>query len=97
MCAQGIYRNNRAGRAAEYILFDPAIHCPVDVMRFTHTNLADAGMDQFFMVHKCNHICKALGLEPHYLQPPEPGADESSGRPFQSLHRLGLMNSDASG
>lgn len=47
----------------EYLLSDPAIHCQQDVNRFTRTNLGAEGLQHFFNTHKCNDICKHLGLK----------------------------------
>jgi hypothetical protein len=41
---------------------DPAIHCVDASHRFGVTNLKQNGMDGFFKSHKCNDICRALGL-----------------------------------
>jgi hypothetical protein len=38
------------------------VHC-TDVMRFTRTNLGTEGFKLFFDTHKCNDVCKHLGLE----------------------------------
>jgi hypothetical protein len=52
-----------------YKLFDPAIHCPSDMLRFTGTNLGERGIDQFFRTHRCNAVCSKMGLKRHPLQP----------------------------
>lgn len=52
----------------EYMLFDPAIHCVSDICRFSSTNLGKRGMEAWFQEHKCNAICKRLGLTPHPKQ-----------------------------
>lgn len=49
-------------------LSDPAVHC-TDLLRFSHTNLGDKGMELFFRTHQCNGICCALGLGRHPAQP----------------------------
>ena len=43
-------------------LTDPAILCEYDMTRFTSTNMGRAGVGLFFRSHKCNQICKQLGL-----------------------------------
>ncbi|CAG8541776.1 21521_t:CDS:2 [Cetraspora pellucida] len=47
----------------QFLLTDPAIHC-ADNSRFGHTNLGQEGIARCFLAnHKCNEICKKLGLE----------------------------------
>ena len=64
----------------QFVLTDPAIHSLNDEpkqsqklqqqeqqkqqQRFGVTNLGELGMEQFFKTHRCNSICKALGLQP---------------------------------
>ena len=50
-----------------FVLSDPAIHC-VDGARFGETNLGEDGFALRFSTHKCNAICKALGLPRHPAQ-----------------------------
>ena len=50
----------------EYVLTDPAICCIV--RQFTETDLGEVGINQYFLKHKCNHICDALKLKEHDLQ-----------------------------
>ncbi|GAX76652.1 hypothetical protein CEUSTIGMA_g4098.t1 [Chlamydomonas eustigma] len=64
---QGIWDSKRK----QYVLFDPAVHCSCDVLRFGNTNLGIRGMDKFFMTHSCNSVCKSLGLPRHPMQPLE--------------------------
>uniref|UniRef100_A0A1D1XXZ1 Alpha-protein kinase vwkA n=1 Tax=Anthurium amnicola TaxID=1678845 RepID=A0A1D1XXZ1_9ARAE len=53
---QGIELSDR------FFLTDPAIHC-VDPLRFGKTNLGHKGINDCFMAnHKCNEVCKMLGL-----------------------------------
>lgn len=52
----------------EYVLTDPAVTCPQDFDRFSLTNLAKGGLKEFFKSHRCNHICKKLGLKKHKYQ-----------------------------
>lgn len=61
---QGTFNEKRR----EFVLYDPALHCSVDPLRFGDTNLAERGMQMFFMTHVCNVHCKALGLEAHRMQ-----------------------------
>ncbi|RHZ48991.1 hypothetical protein Glove_535g4 [Diversispora epigaea] len=45
-----------------FLLTDPAIHC-IKPLRFGKTNLGGNGINRRFVVnHKCNEICKKLGL-----------------------------------
>ena len=53
-----------------YLLTDPAIHC-TDPLRFQPTNCCKEGFERFFATHKCNGVCKKLGLPRHRLQPRE--------------------------
>jgi hypothetical protein len=57
---QGVRMKNEHGESV-FRLCDPAIHC-TDVMRFTRTNLGVEGFKLFFDTHKCNDVCKHLGL-----------------------------------
>jgi hypothetical protein len=57
---QGVRMKNEHGESV-FRLCDPAIHC-TDVMRFTRTNLGAEGFKLFFDTHKCNDVCKHLGL-----------------------------------
>ena len=50
----------------EYVLTDPAISCII--RQFTETDLGQDGIDQYFLKHKCNHICDAMKLKEHDLQ-----------------------------
>ena len=50
-----------------FILSDPAIHC-TDASRFGNTNIGEDGFSQRFSTHKCNKICKSLGLKRHPAQ-----------------------------
>jgi len=54
---QGVQENGT------YVLTDPAMHC-VDVLRFGTTNLGTDGMKKFFKTHRCNDVCRKLGLKP---------------------------------
>ena len=55
---QGTLRN-----ADQYLLTDPAIHCPEQ--RFGSTNLGEVGVETFFEGHECNRVCQHLGLRPN--------------------------------
>jgi len=44
-----------------FMLTDPAVHCK-DLSRFGDTNLGLNGIRRFFDTHKCNDVCRALGL-----------------------------------
>ena len=57
---QGIISKGPNGEQA-IELTDPAIHC-TDLTRFGRTNLGESGMKGFFSRHKCNGICKQMGL-----------------------------------
>jgi hypothetical protein len=48
---------------ANVILTDPAIHDSVSVLHHGATNLGKKGIEQFFRLHKCNDICRAMQLE----------------------------------
>lgn len=74
---QGLYDGERK----QYTLFDPAVHCACDTLRFGRTNLGSRGMDKFFMTHSCNSICRKMGLNCHPMQPKAPG---TAGRPTSS-------------
>ena len=52
---QGVERSNEFG------LTDPCINCKEP--RFGNTNMGDVGIDEFFRTHKCNRICKQMGLK----------------------------------
>ena len=58
---QGVKLRNKAGKE-EYTLCDPVIHCESQLARFCNTNLGAAGYEAFFRTHKCNDICRQLGL-----------------------------------
>ena len=51
---QGIERRN------EYGLTDPCINCKEP--RFGTTNMGEVGIHEFFRTHKCNLVCKTMGL-----------------------------------
>lgn len=53
---QGIKIDQRA------VLTDPAIHY-TNVLCHGSTNLGKRGIEQFFRVHKCNDICRAMNLK----------------------------------
>ncbi len=79
--AQGMWDPDKQ----QYLLFDPAIHSrsTMSKWRFGRTNLGQKGMQMVFMGHRCNAMCKHLGLRSHPAQMDEtiPGAglDEASG------------------
>jgi hypothetical protein len=54
----------KSADSSEFFLTDPAIHTK-DRHRFGDTNLGVGGMDQYFSRHRCNQICRALGLKVH--------------------------------
>ena len=58
---QGIISKGPNGEQA-IELTDPAIHC-TDLARFGDTNMGEEGMQMFFSRHKCNEVCKQLGLK----------------------------------
>ena len=45
-----------------HYLTDPAVHTKDHGMLPCGTNRNDEGMARFFQTHRCNHICKGLGL-----------------------------------
>ena len=47
-------------RPTEFGLTDPCINCKEP--RFGNTNLGQVGIDSFFLTHKCNNVCQAIGL-----------------------------------
>eukprot|EP01127_Copromyxa_protea_P013863 TRINITY_DN3774_c0_g1_i1.p1 TRINITY_DN3774_c0_g1~~TRINITY_DN3774_c0_g1_i1.p1 ORF type:complete len:262 (-),score=37.76 TRINITY_DN3774_c0_g1_i1:96-881(-) len=55
-------------QADSYILTDPAIHT-VDKRWASDLNYGENGIKEFFECHKCNDICRAMGLERHLAQP----------------------------
>ncbi|KAI5084347.1 hypothetical protein GOP47_0000516 [Adiantum capillus-veneris] len=57
---QGVQISSVGTRA--FLLCDPAIHSK-DVLRFTRTNLGEKGFELFYNSHKCNTICRRLGLK----------------------------------
>jgi hypothetical protein len=61
---QGIYDPDKK----QYLLFDPAIHSSF-ILRFGDTNRGIEGMQVFFVMHKCNCLCRRLGLKTHPAQP----------------------------
>jgi len=61
-CVQGVKQRYSTGEE-HFLLCDPAIHCESDLKRFCNTNLGKFGYDSFFKTHKCNHICRQLGLD----------------------------------
>ena len=60
---QGIVTKDvKKGGRPMLLLTDPAIHCPT-AKRFGTTNLQMRGVEAFFKTHRCNRLCKALGLK----------------------------------
>jgi hypothetical protein len=45
----------------KFLLTDPAIHCSA-LMRFGSTNMGSKGFSKFFKTHRCNDVCRAIGL-----------------------------------
>ena len=48
----------------KFLLTDPAIHCTT-LLRFGGTNMGATGFKNFFKTHRCNDICRGIGLPPH--------------------------------
>lgn len=47
-------------RSKEFGLTDPCINCKEP--RFGNTNMGDVGIGEFFRTHRCNSVCKVMGL-----------------------------------
>lgn len=60
---QGVVGSDSWKKHKTIVLTDTAIHCQADITRFGKTNLGQKGMDTFMSIHKCNALCKALGLD----------------------------------
>jgi len=58
---QGVFTSNSG-----FSFTDPAIHSRKQ--RFGETDQGKKGMQKFFETHKCNYLCKALGLEGRVLR-----------------------------
>lgn len=58
---QGIVTTDKTDKPT-LLLTDPAIHCARH-LRFGKTNLGALGINKFFVKHKCNNFCVALGLK----------------------------------
>ena len=52
-----------SNKGTAFTLTDPAIHCPVDLRRFTGTNFGTDGVIAVLRSHVCGATCKALGLK----------------------------------
>jgi hypothetical protein len=48
----------------KFLLTDPAIHCTT-LLRFGGTNMGTTGFKNFFKTHRCNDVCRGIGLPPH--------------------------------
>jgi hypothetical protein len=48
----------------KFLLTDPAIHCTA-LTRFGGTNMGGTGFKNFFKTHRCNAICRGIGLPSH--------------------------------
>lgn len=60
MCdLQGVYNEDDG-----FVLTDPAIHEKVEKGKRSRTNKGARGISLFFETHKCNALCRALGLMP---------------------------------
>jgi hypothetical protein len=59
---------NSNGKKNEYILTDPAITCAENPKRFSITNMAQKGIQEFFERHQCNNTCKLLKLRRNKYQ-----------------------------
>ena len=69
---QGSHQGN------DFVLTDPGIHCPQDLIRFCNTNFGTHGVEYFFNSHKCGPTCQALGLKPGWGQVKLPEGEEAS-------------------
>jgi len=47
----------------KFQLTDPAIHTTEETDYFGPTNLGKKGINSFYKTHKCNPLCKYLGLK----------------------------------
>ena len=66
---QGVLNNTAAdeGCAGVFELTDPVIHYRSDTGRqqvYGKTDLGSCGINAFFATHKCNDVCRLLGLRP---------------------------------
>jgi len=75
---QGWETKDNKGRT-KMLLTDPAIHCPGET-RFGKTNMGQEGVEAFFKVHRCNRICRHLGLALGGRSPATPSRSRVSGR-----------------
>lgn len=50
----------------QFVLTDPAVHCE-SLVAFGSTNLQKKGFERFFKTHRCNEICRAMGLENRHV------------------------------
>jgi len=57
---QGCYEKG----SNKFMLTDPAIHCK-SLLRFGGTNMGAKGFTNFFKTHRCNDVCRGIGLRPH--------------------------------
>ncbi|CAL8463826.1 g3360 [Coccomyxa elongata] len=63
-----------------YQLMDPAIHCERGSRSYGATNCGARGIRLFFESHRCNHVCRKLGLPDNKLyRPPGPPDAGASG------------------
>ncbi|RUP44963.1 hypothetical protein BC936DRAFT_148790 [Jimgerdemannia flammicorona] len=56
-------------QGVEYIMTDPVIHSANPLKDFGSTDLGLEGINLFFSNHRCNFVCKHLGLGRHPCQP----------------------------
>ncbi|RYH28320.1 hypothetical protein EON65_12605, partial [archaeon] len=72
---RGRYVKGRGGGGGSFVLTTPVVHSR-DVYSYHKTNLGSEGMGMVMRAHKCNDICRALGL-PQYQEGSEKDASKS--------------------
>ncbi len=63
-----------------FLLTDTGIHC-LDLRKFGEGNWGEKGYEEFFKTHRCNQICKLLGLPRNRLQKEDDIVTDSVIRP----------------
>eukprot|EP00798_Chlamydomonas_sp_ICE-L_P022996 gene22996-30184_t len=64
-----------------FLLTDPVIHHHSNTKRNGATDKGSAGMTNFFETHKCNPLCRRLGLKPGLWSPDAPTPPKASSLP----------------